>query len=123
MFYHHFRLSNLVYVSAVSPGVEEMIQRSNRVERENDRLREENLEMLKRILILDRTLGKLREQRLVHLLKEQDFLDLKQEVKLWKEIGAANKKCSRTRLNRYLCKVTSKRTWLPASMTRSEHGR
>ena len=94
------------FVSAVSPAVEQMIARSNRLEVDNDSLRQENLDLSKRVLILDRTVGKLREQRMVHLLKEQDFLDLEQEVKLKKEIGAANKKCSRMRhLHRYVCKV------------------
>lgn len=46
---------------------------------------------------------------MVHLLKEQDFLDLEQEVKLKKEIGAANKKCSRMRhLLRHVCRVVVK---------------
>ena len=85
-----------------------MIARNNRLSDENDDLKAENLEMSKRLLILDRDVGKLREQRMVYLLKEQDFLDLEQEVKLRKEMGAANKKCSRTRhANRYLCRVIS----------------
>ena len=74
-----------------------LANRTARVIEENAELRKQNLQYSQKIDNQDKALLRLRRDRLLHLLREQDFLDLQQSVTLAKEMGCAYKKATRER--------------------------
>ena len=74
-----------------------LANRTARVIEANEELRKQNLQFSQKIDDQDEALLRLRRDRLLHLLREQDFLDLKQSVTLAKEMGCAYNKATRER--------------------------
>ena len=66
-----------------------LANRTARVIEANEELRKQNLQFSQKIDDQDKALLRLRRDKLLHLLREQDFLDLKQSVTLAKEMGCA----------------------------------
>ena len=76
-------------------GFEVLAERSVRIAEENERLKVQNLQYSNEILTMQKTILRFREERVTHLLREQDFYDLQQKIVLSKEMGCAYKKANR----------------------------
>ena len=95
-------------ITGLPTGFEVLAERSVRIAEENERLKNQNLQYSNQILAMNETITRLREDRVTHLLREQDFYDLEQKILLSKEMGCAYKKANRMcKKNKYWCRVVA----------------